>query len=117
MVAGDPGAFLYGTGPAPIPDLRTNIKKRPARAGPSNIQHQFSLVLAQVATEALDALAGIFQVRRLGRIGNAERRSKPECRTLHDSDAFALQELGDEVLVIAEHLARGRSLADGAGAG
>src|SRR4029078_6918676 len=35
---------------------------------------------AQVAAEALDALAGVFEVRGLGRVGNAERRAEAEGR-------------------------------------
>src|SRR5215475_10892021 len=73
--------------------------------------------LAQIAAKALDALAGIFEVAGLGRIGDAERGSEPECGTLHDRDAFSFKQLGDEVLVITKLLARRRGLADRAGAG
>ena len=72
---------------------------------------------AQIAAEALDALAGVLEVGGLGRVGDAERRAEAERRTLHDGDAFVLQQFGDEVLVIGDHLARRRGLADGAGAG
>src|SRR5262245_44084092 len=73
--------------------------------------------LAKIAAKALDALAGVFEVRGLGRIGDAEGRSQAKRRTLHDGDALGFQKLGDKVLVIAEHLAGRRLLADGAGAG
>src|SRR3984885_2439199 len=73
--------------------------------------------LSQIAAKSLDAFAGIIEIGGLGRVGNPECRTEPERRTLHHRDAFGLQQLGDEVLVIAEHLARRRRLADGAGAG
>src|SRR5690349_11956365 len=73
--------------------------------------------LPQIAAEALDALAGIFKVACLGRVGDAEGGAKAEGRTLHDGDAFGFQELGDKILVVAEYLAGRRLLADGAGAG
>src|SRR3954470_9777278 len=72
---------------------------------------------AKIAAEPLDALAGFFEVRGLGRVGDAERRAETEGRALHHRDAFGLQQLGDKILVIGEHLAGGRGLADGAGAG
>src|ERR1700684_725353 len=73
--------------------------------------------LSQIATKALDALAGFLEIAVFRGIGNPERRSEPERRTLHHRDAFGLQQLGDEILVVADHLARWRSLAHGAGAG
>src|SRR5215813_8761423 len=88
--------------------------KKARLRGPSSIT---SNRLAQIAAKALDALAGVFEVRRLGRIGDAEGRSKAEGRSLHHSDAFSFQKLRDKILVIGEQLARRRGLADGAGAG
>src|SRR5262245_43995769 len=73
--------------------------------------------LAQIAAKALDALAGVLEVRRLGRIGDAEGRSQAEGRSLHHRDALGFQQFRDKILVIGEHLARRRGLADGAGAG
>src|SRR5438445_9207143 len=73
--------------------------------------------LSQIAAKALDALAGVFEIGGFRRIGDPERRTKPERRTLHHRDAFGLEQLGDEVLVVADRLARRRRLADGAGAG
>src|SRR2546430_9144899 len=67
---------------------------------------------AQVAAEALDPAAGLFEVLGLGRIGNAERRRRAEGRALHHRDAFRLQQLGDEILVGLELLARWRRSAD-----
>src|SRR5205807_7423812 len=70
------------------------------------------LKLSQIAAKALDALAGVFEIGRLRRIGDPERRTEPERRTLHHRDAFGFEQLGDEVLVIADRLARWRALAD-----
>src|SRR5260370_42113740 len=70
--------------------------------------------LSQIAAEALDAFAGVLEIGGLGRVGNAERRSEPERRALHHRDAFVFQKLGDEILVVGDHLARRRSLAEGA---
>src|SRR5882757_1074489 len=73
--------------------------------------------LFQIAAESLDAAAGLFEILGLGRVGNPERRPKAERRTLHHRDAFGLEQLGDEILVIAELLASRRRLADRARAG
>ena len=61
--------------------------------------------LLQIAAEALDTAAGLFQVLGLGRVGNAERRAQSESRALHDRNAFRFQQLGDEILVGRELLA------------
>src|SRR4051812_33148821 len=53
------------------------------------------MFLSQIAAEALDALAGIFEIGSFGRVRNPERRAEPERRTLHDGHAFVLQKLGD----------------------
>src|SRR4051812_12800156 len=88
---------------------------------PTNAQRlsapRFVFGLFQIATEALDAAAGILEVLGLGRIGDPERRPEAERRSLHHRDAFGLEQLGDEVLVIAELVAVRRRLADRAGAG
>src|SRR5438132_2401860 len=76
-----------------------------------------SFGLSQIAAEALDAAAGLFEVLGLGRVGDAERRPEAERRTLHHRNAFGLEQLGDEILIVAELLAVRRSLADRAGAG
>src|SRR6478735_2352542 len=73
--------------------------------------------LPQISAKALDALAGVFEIGGLGGVGNPERRSETERRTLHDGDTFVFQELGDEILVVADHPAGRRGLANGAGAG
>src|SRR5882672_6329805 len=73
--------------------------------------------LSQIAAKSLDALAGFLEIGSLGGVGNPERRAQPECGTLHHRDAFVLQKLGDEILVIGNQLAGRRGLADGAGAG
>src|ERR1700753_1265652 len=73
--------------------------------------------LAQISAEALDALAGVLEVRGLGGVGNPECRPQPERRPLHHGDALVLQQLGDEILVVADHLAGRRGFADGSGAG
>src|SRR6266566_3847036 len=73
--------------------------------------------LSQIAAKALDAFAGVLEIGSLGRVGNAERRAEPERRALHHRNALVLQKLGDEIIVVGDHLARRRSLADGAGAG
>src|SRR4051794_24975464 len=84
-------------------------KSRPApSAGRLELQNG---CLSQIAAEALDALAGIFEVGSFSGVGNPERRAEAECGTLYDGDAFALQELGDEILVIGDHLAGRRGLA------
>src|ERR1700730_2773783 len=71
---------------------------------------------AQVPAKALDAPACLFELRGRGSVGNTERRTKPERRALYHRDALGFQQLGDEVLVVADHLAGRRGLADGAGA-
>src|ERR1700733_15965373 len=63
------------------------------------------LHLPQIAAEALDARAGLFKRRGRGRVGNAERGTYAERRTLHHGHAFRLQKLVDEVLVRLEFLA------------
>src|SRR5438270_13285191 len=73
--------------------------------------------LAQIPAEALDAPAGFLEVFGPGRIRNAERRTDTEGRALHHRDAFAVQQLGDEVLVGRELFSIRRSAAHGAGAG
>src|SRR5882724_272737 len=75
------------------------------------------LGLSQIAAKALDAFAGVFEIGGLGGVGDPERWAKPERRALHHGDALRLQKLGDEILVVADHLAGRRSLADSAGAG
>src|SRR5262245_24646571 len=77
--------------------------RRPALRGPSETLSINRL--AKISAEALDALASVLEVGGLGRIGDAERRSKTEGRALHHCDAFGFQKLGDKVLVIGEHLA------------
>src|SRR3954447_3882473 len=72
---------------------------------------------AQIAAKALDAFAGILKIRVLGGVRNSEGRAEAERRTLHDRDTFGFEQLGDEVLVIGDHLASWRRLADRAGAG
>src|SRR5205823_15064320 len=67
---------------------------------------------AQIAAEALDSTAGLLEVLGLRRIGNAERRPGSERGTLDHRDALGLQELGDEVLVGLQLLARRRGTAD-----
>src|SRR5262245_33621988 len=47
--------------------------------------------LRQIPAEALDAFARLLQVLGLCRIGNAERRTDAEGRTLHHRDAFGLE--------------------------
>src|SRR4051794_36754373 len=74
-------------------------------------------VSAQIAAEALNALAGVFEVRGLGRVGDAESRAEAESRTLHHGDAFGLQKFGDELLVVSDHIARRRFPADRTSAG
>src|SRR6516225_10499318 len=73
--------------------------------------------LAQIAAKALDALAGILEIARLGRVGNPERRAKPERRTLHHGNALGFQELGDKAFVVLDHIARWRGPADRARTG
>ncbi len=74
--------------------------------------------LFQIAAEALDALAGVFEARRSRsrrRCGNAGERPKAEpCTTATPSVSSSSV---DEVLVVGDHLARRRGLADGACAG
>src|SRR6516162_5182081 len=67
---------------------------------------------AQVPAKALDAPARLFELRGRGRIGNTERRAEPEGRALYHRNALGLEQLGDEVLVVADHLAGRRGLAD-----
>src|SRR5690242_5850874 len=67
--------------------------------------------LSQIAAEALDALAGVFEIGGFGRVGNPECRAETERGALHDGDAFALQQLGDKILVVGDHLAGWRGLA------
>jgi hypothetical protein len=115
---------LYGTTLAATPHMRQHKNPRPTEAAmkkPACAGFLRSVIsdcrqLSQIAAEALDTLAGIFEIGRLGRIGNPESRSQSKGRALHDGNAFALQQLGDEVFVIADQLARRRGLADGAGA-
>src|SRR3984957_21033783 len=100
----------------------TANRNHPAsRAGqaPDQVRGRLSLenALSQIATKALDAFAGFLEVGVFRGIGNPERGAEPERRTLHHRDAFGLQQLADEILVIGDHLAGRRSLADGAGAG
>src|SRR5262245_60880115 len=105
-----PGRLLYATTASVAPN-----GNRPAFTG------LFSFLsvnkLAQIAAEALNALAGVFEIGRLGCVGNPERRAEPERRTLHDRDTLGLQQLGDKALVVLDQIARGRGLADGADAG
>src|SRR5215471_279673 len=68
----------------------------------------------QPAAEPLDAAAGLLQIGGLGGVGNPERRTEPKGRALHDRNALRLQELGHEVLVGFDPLARRGGLADGA---
>src|SRR5262245_44654341 len=70
----------------------------------------------QVAAEALNAPASFLHVLGLGGVGNAERGTETERRTLHHRHALGLQQLGDEVLVGAELMAARRGPAHGAGA-
>src|SRR4029077_4635695 len=72
--------------------------------------------LPQIAAEALDARAGLFERAGRGRVGNAERLANPEWRALHHGDALGLQQFGDEIIVGRELFAGRRGLADGAGA-
>src|SRR5262245_66380476 len=58
----------------------------------------------QVAAEALNAPASFLHVLGLGGVGNAERGTKTERRTLHHRHALGLQQLGDEVLVGDAHM-------------
>ena len=74
-------------------------------------------ILRQIAAEPLDAPAGLFQVRSLGGVGNAERGRQTKGGAVHHGDPFGRKQLLHEVLVGRELLARGRGLADGAGAG
>src|ERR1700754_11953 len=83
----------------------------------SAFAHHTRTALSQIAAKTLDALAGLFEVGGFGGVGNPECRPKSERRTLHHRDAFGLQQLRDEVLVVFDHLAVWRGLADGAGAG
>src|SRR6516225_8998127 len=73
--------------------------------------------LAQITAKALDALASILEIARLGRIGNPECRAKPERRTLHHGDTLGFQELGDKAFVVLDHIARWRGPADRARTG
>src|SRR3954470_13230908 len=107
-------AMVYATTFPGVPDCTSNKKARAKRAFPICT---VATDLPQIAAEALDALAGVFEVRGLGRIGDAECRAEAEGRTLHHRDAFGLEQLGHEGLVIVDHLARRRGLADRAGAG
>src|SRR5262245_46654882 len=70
----------------------------------------------QVAAEALDAPASFLHVLGLGGVGNAERGTETERRTLHHRHDLGLQQLGDEVLVGDELMAARRGPAHGAGA-
>src|SRR5215217_7782374 len=74
-------------------------------------------VLLAGCAEALNALAGFLKQGFRGRIGNAEVRAETESRTVNDGDAFGLEQLGHEVLVRLDDLARRRGLADQALAG
>src|SRR3954471_10107958 len=107
-------AMVYATTFPGVPDCTSNKKARAKRAFPICT---VATDLPQITAEALDALAGVFEVRGLGCIGDAECRAEAEGRSLHHRDAFGFQQFCDEVLVVLDHLARRRSLADGAGAG
>src|SRR6478736_8040287 len=119
----NPGACIcYATTSAAVPDLptRSDDCERPAKNEARFREPRSSpcwTSLSQIAAKALDAFAGVLQIGSPGRVGNAERRAEPERRALHHRDAFVFQKLGDEILIVGDHLARRRSLADGAGAG
>src|SRR6266567_6658596 len=107
---------------APAKDATSMVAATPARMNERRMKKSpadecDASPLSQIATKALDAFAGVLEIGGLGGVGNAECRAEPERRTLHHRDAFVLQKLGDEILVVGDHLARRRSLADGAGAG
>src|SRR5262249_52109606 len=94
-----------------MPQHRITPQMKEARARASRNVVANSM-LPQIAAEALDALASLFEVGVLGGVGNPDRRSKSERRALHHGDSLVLQKLRDEVLVIGEQLARRRFLAD-----
>ena len=75
-----------------------------------------NLRLLQIAAEALDARARLFQRAGRRRVRDAERVADSERSTLHDRDALGFQKFGDEILVAGELLAGRRRLADRAGA-
>ena len=73
-------------------------------------QNEAGSRLLQIAAEALDAAAGLFEVLGPRRIGNAKCRAEPEGCTLHHGHPLGLQELGDEILVARELLSDRKSV-------
>ena len=68
-------AMVYATIVLVVPD-RVRFKKSPLKSGPFR---SFAFGgSAEIAAEALDALAGILEVGGLGRIGDAEGRPEAE---------------------------------------
>src|SRR5579859_155892 len=67
--------------------------------------------LPHLAAEALDAGAGVFEQGVGGRVADAEVGREAEGRAEHHRDPLGLQELGGEVLVRADGLARRGGLA------
>src|ERR1043166_9530043 len=107
-----PMAFLPSIVMTPSRDI--TLRPVPGRERPPRGSE---IELLQIAAEALDAPAGLFQVFGLGRVGDAERRPDAERRALHHRAALGVQQLGHEVLVSRKRLARRRGPADRAGAG
>ena len=71
----------------------------------------------QLGGELLDLLARLFELLERRRVGDAEVRALAEGGSVHDGDALRIQKLGDEILVVLDHLARRRFPADRARAG
>jgi hypothetical protein len=61
--------------------------------------------LPQFGGELLDFLAGLFELLERRRIGDAEVRALPKGGSMHDGDTLGVQKLGDEVLIVLDHLA------------
>src|SRR5262245_9954760 len=97
---------------APDPRDATVARNRSDRRPPSDDCRRS----AQIAAEALDAAARLFELRGRRRIRDAERRAQAERRALDDGDAFGFEQFGDEVLVGLDLLAGWRGLADSPGA-
>src|SRR6266702_613149 len=95
---------------APVKDATSMVAATPARMNERRMKKSpadecDASRLSQIATKALDPLAGVLEIGSLGRVGNAERRSEPERRALHHGNALVLQKLGDKIIVVGDHLA------------
>ncbi len=92
---------------------RGSIRSRDTRSPLSRFQaDRRGGASPQRAGEGLDLLAGFLELSERSRVGDAEVRPLTEGRPVHDRDARLLEQLGDEILVRPDHLARRRRLAD-----